>query len=562
MERTAQSVIARCTALKNYWAPRQAKMLKWYRLIQMVDELKTDKMESFVGNDPRAMYNLVLHMLDTNIPHRLEAVDLNDFELSDANEKVGVLLETAWKDVETTFRKSGPRQSFKRAMIGLMLATGWYSIFAITSDNGEYCFAELWHPAQVFPMWSDNQLSEVAHIYNSDANTVKTMSRRNNWIVARAPQVREFILHDYWWLEYNVVGSVEVWNSVVIGGELVKYERTRFKSIPVYVAPVGGLPDTGPLSENTESITGQLNGERWKEEVGQSILATNENVYKTWNKWWSYGLQILRDTAQPRVFTKSASGKPIIRPEDLFRRGAIFQGGPQDSVEFLSTPVVPMEIRSTELDLEAMMQRGGPSWAMYGNVTGQMTAYVMSQISASAGQVTRPFHEAIMNLFSDIGNDWKDDIIARGIKPYGKGLPTVIKPEHKIIADYEIEIPGDLIQRATVARMLDPDFRLSYSYVMQKLFPDIRSPMRERARIRADQAELHPTNAMIALVQYYKMQSAYLVKVGDDESARLYQLAAEAAEAQIGATEQTQPANRVIGNRTEGLPQLPQAPVS
>ncbi|MDP1907923.1 MAG: hypothetical protein Q8K85_06455, partial [Hyphomicrobium sp.] len=308
------------------------------------------------------------------------------------------------------------------------------------------------------------------------------------------------------------------------------------------------------LSTSSYNAGATVKGERWKEEIGQSIIATNENIYRSWNKWWSFSLQLLRDTAQPRIFERSRSGKPIIRPEDVFRRGAIYRGGPDDSLEFIGAPPVPLEIRSTQLDLEAMMQRGGVSWAMYGNVSGQMTSYVMSQISASANQVMRPFHQALQNLFADIDNAWIDEIRWRGVTPYGWKIPPALPKDAKVIADFDVEIPGDLVQRATVARMLDPNFRLSYSYVLNKLFPEIKSSMQEKAMVRADDAERDPRNAVIAYVDFCRKQAAYLEKIGDSDNAELYRLAGEAAMAQLNPPQPQQQPSQAIGSRTEGLP--------
>ena len=113
---------------------------------------------------------------------------------------------------------------------------------------------------------------------------------------------------------------------------------------------------------------------------------------------------------------------------------------------------------------------------MYGNVTGELTAYVMSQIAASANQVMRPYQQALQNLFADIDNAWLKDIRLRGVRPYGWKIPSFIPDTARISANFEIEIPGDLVQRATSARMLDPQFALSYSYVVDKLFPEIKNP--------------------------------------------------------------------------------------
>jgi hypothetical protein len=565
MERDAKKIIARCNELKTFWAPRDAKMRQWYRLIQMIDDLKTEKMESFVGNDPRAIYNLVLHMLDTPVPHRLANPDVLGVDAAAVSVEVTKFFDTAWQDAEDEFRHNGPRQSLKRSLIGTLLATGWYSVFSIIYDNGEKAFLDLWSPIQVYPMWDmEMGLSECAHITTCTATAAKHMQRRNAWIDLGALHGDQTI-HDYWWVE---VGDAypfteEVWNASVVAGKLVKYEKTRFRRIPIYVAPVGGLPDTGPLSEGSSTSTASSSastskGDRWKEEIGQSIIATNENIYKAWNKWWTFSLQLLRDTAQPRIFERSRSGKAIVKPEDVFRRGAIFRGGADDAVEFIGAPPMPLELRSTQLDLEAMMQRGGVSWAMYGNVTGELTAYVMSQISASANQVMKPYLQSLQNLYADIDNGWLEDIQERGVAPYGWSPPAKLPDDAKITANFEVEIPGDLIQRATAARMIDPEFALSYTYVVNKLFPEIKNPLQERAQRLADMAELSPENATIAKIRYYRKQAAALA-VRDADVARLYDLAADAAEAMLNplalqAGKDKSRTTAAPGNRPENAP--------
>ncbi len=574
MKRDATVVITRCNELKKFWAPRDTAMRRWYRMIEMVDELKTEKLESFVGNDPRSLYNLVSHLLDAEVPHRIKDYDSVDPEVTAAISSVGKFFSTAWKDVQNNFRRTNPRQSLQRTSLGFMLATGWYADFAIVSDDGTKCYDEPLNPIEVYPMWDATLgLSEVAHIYNISPTQATNLCKCNGWQLTgnyqqwRASVGRSILVNDYWWIEIDDMFpfAKSVWNAIVIDTILVKFERTRFKKMPIYVAPVGGLPDMGSLSEGlipnysstlklqTQDSSGT---ERWKAEIGQAIIATNENIYRTWNKWWSFSLQLLRDTAQPRIFERSRSGKAIVKPEDVFRRGAIFRGGPDDSVDFIGTPPIPLELRSTQLDLEAMMQRGGVSWSMFGNVQGQITAYVMSQIAASANQVMKPFHQAFINRYEDIDNDWLEDIKWRGIKPYGWKYPDALPDNVVVSADYDVEIPGDLVQRATTARMLDPDFRLSYTYVTKKLFPDIGDPMQERAQVRADQAEMHPSNSLIALIQYYRRQAAYLTKIGDVETGKLYDTVADATLAMLTAEQgnQEQPQQGQPG-RSETVPE-------
>jgi len=527
----------------------------------MVDELKTDKMESFVGNDARAMYNIVLHVLGVKIPYRLRDINSEDPVMSEASDKVGQLLDKAWRDINRQFRHTGPRQDIDRTINGFMLSTGWYCVFAPLYDDGSRAYAEPWNPIDVYPVWNiEFGLAEVGHITKLSAQSCNRLMSRNSWGGASLWKVDQETF-DYWWIDGEDWQGQIVWNAVVIGNELVKFEPTRFNKIPIYIAPVGGLPDTGSLSEgsdmssHTYNAGGKAGGERWKEEIGQAVIATNEHIYKTWNKWWTFSLQLLRDTAQPKIFEKSRSGKAIVKPDEVFKRGIVWRGGPEDSVDFVTPPSMPLELRSNQLDLEAMMQRGGFSWSVYGATQGDISAYVMSQIAASAGQVISPFKKARENLYEDIANDWLQDIIDRGINPYSWKRPKGLTDDSEVEATFEVEIPGDMVQRLTAARMADPDFRLSYTYVLEKLFPDIRDRAKEKARILADGAAVNPINGLIALVQYHRQQAEYLTQAGDYKTAELYQAAAEAETAQLKAMgNPQQQEQRPIGTRTEGAP--------
>jgi hypothetical protein len=282
------------------------------------------------------------------------------------------VFETAWQDVYRNYRRRG-RPSWLRDVLGFMLATGWYSVFALVTEDGTKCLAEIWNPATVYPSWDDD-MTECAHIFQLSPAAANRMATRNNWSVQRI--TANVTAQDYWRLD----DAGNVLNSVVLGTTLVKPEtpEPRLSRIPIFTSPLGGLPDTGIITGDTS---------KWKEETGLSVVSTNENIYRYWNKWWTFSMQILRDTAQTRWFEKSASGKNILTPEKVYKRGAIFRGGTQDSIEPLAVPPIPVELRTTQLDMEAMLQRGGPSWTMFGSVQAQLSSYVISQIAASTSHI-------------------------------------------------------------------------------------------------------------------------------------------------------------------------------
>jgi len=533
-------IVTKCTDLKRFWARRDKRFKEWYSQLEMIDTLAQKGMESFVGNDPRSSYNLILSMLEQRIPHRVPSEDLAIDEIAPAAE-LSKTFEIAWDDVFFNYRRRG--KQWLRDFIGFLLVTGWYSVFATISLDGSRCIAELWNPASVYPKWDDEQ-SECAHIFPVSVSQARRMAARNKWDVV-IPTTGNVTVHDYWWLD----DVNQVYNAIALGNNLAKdaTHEIRFKRIPIFTSPVGGLPDTGEMASKGEI-------DRWKGEIGQSFLAPNENIYNYWNKWWTFSMQLLRDTAQARTYEKSRSGKQIVKPEDWYQRGAHFRMAPEDEIGFIAPPPIPVELRSSQLDMEAMMQRGGPSWAMFGNIQQQLTAYVMSQIAASANQVSKAYHQGIMDCLTDIDNFWYGLMKENNYKPYGRGMPEGLPADVKITAEYEMKIPGDLVQRATTARILNPRFELSDEKIMAELFPEIKNPMEEIARVRAGKARQHPVHIQISLIDSFREEARLLREAGDIDAAVLYEKAAAMVETTMTPQQEEAAAAAPVKPRPEVTP--------
>ncbi len=522
--KTPQDIITDCVSLQKSWqSVRNKKFEDWYALLVQTDSLKESNMESFVSNEPRTFFNLARHLLCAKVPHKIPTTEVEDIDFKDVA-AIERMLDRAWKDNDTLEMRRG-KQTWLWNLVSLLLATGWYAVFVLVTDktptSPARCIAEVWNPAEVFPELGD-ELFSVARIYklSRQASIRKIVS--NQWkIDTKNIPADGLTFYNYWWIEPE---TGKVMNSVVAGTSFAKPPtEEKFSHIPVLISPVGGLPDTGIITTGTE----------WQGQLGESILATNEKMYNSYNKQWTFLMQLLRDTAQPRWFEKSRGNQKILREEDIFKRGAIFSGAPEDSIELLATPPIPLELRTISFDMQNAMQRGSLSWALYGNLQGQITSYVMSQISASARQSLAPYHNAIMSLLSGVDNEWLEQCELFGLKPYDLPLPAR-KPTYVVTANFDIQIPGDLVQRATTAKMLDPDYSLSHATVSSTLFPEIRDPLQEQAQVRKDDAMKNPISVIINLITAYRKQAATLRKSRDTSGmADLYDKAATALEGQL-----------------------------
>lgn len=522
--KTPQDIITECVSLQKSWqSVRNVKFQDWYGLLTQRDDFQEDNMESFVSNEPRTFYNLSRHLLCGKVPHRIPRTEIDELDFKPAAD-IEKMLTKAWQDNDKTEFRRG-KQSWLWNFVSLMLATGWYAVFVLvtdkTKDQPSRCIAEVWNPAEVFPELGD-ELYSVARIYKLTRTAAIRKIVSNNWKVdTKNIPAGGLTFYNYWWIDPE---TLTVMNAVVAGTDFAKPPtEEKFKHIPVLVSPVGGLPDTGVITT----------GNDWQGQLGESILATNEKTYKSYNKQWTFLMQLLRDTAQPRWFERSRGNQAILKEEDIFKRGAIFRGAPEDSVDLLATPPIPIELRTMSFDMQNSMQRGSLSWALYGNLQGQITSYVMSQISASARQSLDPYHKAIMYALAGIDNEWLEQCELFGLNPYDVKLPKV-KPTYVVSADYDIQIPGDLTQRATVAKMLDPDYSLSHSTITSTIFPEIKDPLQEQAQYRKDEAMKNPVSIIVNLITAYRQQAMLLRQSRDVTGmADLYDKAATALEKQL-----------------------------
>jgi len=520
---TADNVITASNKLKGKWATRNRKFQDWYNIITLKNELEQAGMESVAGNDPRTGFNLGLHLLTSSIiSHRIPSDDLSEDEIAAASYLERFISKHGWSRLENRYRRKG-RQSWLRDMVALLLATGWYSVFAVPTDAE--LIAEVWHPADVFADFGDDELVECAHIYSISAAEANRKVKTMGWGI-RGRINSSLNVYDHWRFD----GDGDVVNAIVLGRELVKdyTKHTQLNRIPWFVSPVGGLPDRGSLSQ----------GAKWQEHFGESLVATNEDLTLNYNKLLTFAQQLMRDTANPRWVEKSRGDTPILKEENMFKRGAIFRMTPEDDVGALQVPAIPVEIRTMLFDYQNMLQRGMFPWILFGNIQQQITGYAMSQIASAAIQTLTPYYLAIKGLLSDIDNFWLEGLLKNGNRPYRFEKPANFPEDVEFDVDFNLDIPGYTLQRITAARMVDPDFKLSTSTTMDKFFPEVKDPMGEQARARRDMAMSHPKSILVDQIIAVREQARRLREAEDVDSAELYEKLAKSLEAELGVADQ------------------------
>ncbi len=523
---TPSYVVDACTTLKNNWSVRAKKFNDWYDILLLNDELAQPGMESVVTNDPRTGYNLAKHLLSGMvIADKIESVELPQENIA-AVSYLEKYISERWISQEKRYRSAG-RQSWLGEFIAWLLSTGWYSVFAMVEDNTFHSevWAEVWSPADCFPGFGPDGLVEHAHIYKlSPAATIKKI-KTMGW-THNKPVTVDTWFYDYW--RFDTDGDVT--NSIVIDTEFAKspvkdVPCSKVGRLPIFTSPAGGLPDMGSIKTS----------KGWQNHYGESIVGTNEDLLLNYNKMRSFMQQAARTAAQPHWLELSSGETPIATETLMDRWGSVLHGQPGEDVRPLQGTPIPVELTNILFHYQNELQRGMFPWAVFGNVQQQMSYLAMANVASASMQILTPYKDAIQGMRTDVNNFWINMILENGFNPHNFKKPKNIPDKENRLFDVnaDVEIPGYLVQRATVARMLNPEFRLPEAWLMGRLFPEIRNTLKSQADIRAEDAMMDPMAIMVDQILAYRSQAKLLEESGDVDSAALYGELADLKEAQL-----------------------------
>ena len=522
-----KDVVDSCTTLKTSWQVRNNKMKDWYNILRLEDKLAQKGMETVTANDPKTGYLLGKHLLTSStVAHKIEIEELDPTEIAGTS-YLEKFMTRRWVAEENRYRRMG-RQSFKGQLLGFMLATGWYAAFSMVTEDR--IWTEVMNPYDVYPKFGPAGIDEAAHIYELGKLTAMRKCKLMGWNTPpRLPA--KVAIYNYWF--YDSDGDIA--NGIVMDRYFVKepvkdvalnnlIQKLGEPMFPIFMSPVGGLPDEGSILQSPTE---------WQKNFGESIVATNESLTNNYNKMLSFAQHATRGAAQHRWYEKVAGDYHILKEEDMDKWGAIFSMGPNDEIGALTPPQIPVELRTIMFEYTNMLQRGLFPAALHGNIQQQMSFLAMANVASSAIQILTPFRDNYVGLMSDLNNYHYNMMKVNGYRPHNFKMPEVLPDEFAFQVQADIEIPGFLIQRATIARMLDPTFRLPTRMVMDKFFPEIKDPIGAIAESRKDEAMMHPKAILADAVIAYKEHARRLKEAGQSEAGALYDKLAASTEAEI-----------------------------
>ncbi len=517
-----QQVINRCDNLKSGWSVRTKKFKEWYDILLLTDELEQEGMESVTSNDPRTGYNLARHFLVTMIISDTIPNDTLPPEFVPATSYLEDYVTRRWKDQEKRYRSIG-RQSWLFEFVSWLLATGWYSVFSMVTDKE--IWTEVWSPADCFPGFGPDGLVEHAHIYKLSPVAVSKKIKAMGWTYPRT-LTTDITMRDYWVFDANG----DVTNAVMVEEEFVKapvvdIPLTKLGILPVFTSPAGGLPDMGSIKTS----------KTWQQHYGESFVGTNEDLILNYNKMRSFLQQAAREAAQPKWLELSAGETKIATETLMSRWGAVLHGSPGESVTPLQSAPIPLELTNSMFLYQNELQRGMFPASVHGNIQQQISFLAMANAASASMQVLTPYRDATKGMRTDLNNYWIDMIMMNGFRPAGFKLPDNLpeREDRKFDVDADVEIPGLLVQKANVARIMNPKFRLPEAWIIDRLFPEIKNSLKAQADNRAEDAMMDPDAIKVSAILGYREQARIFREANDIPTAELYDKLAKKKEAEL-----------------------------
>lgn len=507
MPRSASEIIrARVDQLELDWMPRKDIVAKWYKLIRLENDLAQDNMESVIGNDPRSSYNLAAWLLTPKTWSIRSFKDgLSDEEISQATAFEQLVEREVMLSIRGT--RGRIRGSYLAQAVKMFVATGW--ICLVAAPDAPRWTINAWNPMTAFPGYSgDGVMEELGRKYTLPAGKANVLVFMEGWIPPTNPFVNSVIIRQ-WWVQM----PEGVFMAVVMNNHIARpLSLTMFDTMPIYCQPAGGLPDDGSIV-----------GNKWRADAGQAIVGAVMDLQKNYDRMLTYMQQILRDTANPKWIERISAGGGIIKPEDLNKRGVVWTLGLGEDAWPVQPPGPPVDLRTHGFDLRNQTQRGTFQDASFGG--GEASAFLMANITDSTKQILQPFLDGIRDANGELFT--RTAALARKLNLMIGGARVLDAPDDiSLDFHYDIEIPGDFLQRANSARILNPNFRLSQETITDLQFPEVQSAFDEQLRLTNEDVLQSPAFLAVKSIRELRRSAAQASLAGDGESeAFLLQLA-------------------------------------
>ncbi len=498
--------------LESYWERRDIQMMIDRDVINLIQPTKKTDQIKWLSNEPKVFFDTSQSLISLFPPRFRLPMTINH----DADEKKKMnKAERLCIGIQRTLdgRQSDTGGTYWMRDLAYWVLLGWYSVFAWVSKDEEHgvkFVADIWDPLNVYPQWDTTGLIKCARSFSVDKVTAISMA------IGFQEQGLKFDFHEppdkdgnprvinYWRKTHNSRGKPIIENAISIAGQVIKplTKQTKLDHIPIHVGGVGS-PD-----KNTPN---------WEERRGEAITYGNRDMYKYDNIIFSLRAEILASQAFPNLVSKSQSGLPVVRTEDVRGHGTVLPLKLADQLELLRNAVTPQDATILEQYISIQRNKGSLPQAVYGSIPIELSGFAISQLLAAVRYKLGPYLNAMQSItsrvYSDFLSQYKNknmpDItlstenpqaLKRGMT-YIEEFSTEDVPEH-IFVDVTIPINSqfDKTQAILNAVQAKNSNLLSRETLWEDTL-DVQDTDQERERIRQDQVEEEPFILQLEIIE-------------------------------------------------------------
>ena len=499
------------TSLLTTWKTRDERLRQDKEVINLVQETQTTADIKWMSNEPKVFFDTSRALISSYPPRFRLPLTINyEAEEKGKMNKAERLLIGIYRGLERRSADTGGSGWLWDLAYWVLL--GWYSVFNIVTktENGIEFIADIWEPMTVYPSWDGKGLSKCVRCYEVDNKVAVAMAKgfqekglEFDFTEPSGVETKSRVVN-YWRRTYNKNKPI-VENAITIAGQLVKPMtiQKRLTRIPIRIGAVGS-PD------RTAS--------EWETRKGESIIASNRDMYAYNNSMFSLMATILAATAFPNIIEKTRTGQEAHKGEEFKGYGTKLTYKIEDTIELLKHAATPQEANTLLTMVGQQIQKGSVPNSVYGSIPFEISGFALSQLLAAIKYKLGPYLNAMQNILSNMMTDFlfqykagkfgsitlsteNPHDLKRGMT-YIEEFNTDDVPE-SIYVDVTIPITSQYDKTQTILnarQALQPPQLMSRETLWETEF-DIQDTEQEYERIRLDQVMEDPFVRQIEIIE-------------------------------------------------------------
>lgn len=486
------------TNLESYQALRNKQMVADRAIINLVKPKQTTDEIKWISNEPKVFFDTAQSLISLFPPRFRLPMTIN----FDADEKIKMnKAERLNIGIHRTLdkRQADTGGTYWMRDLAYWVLLGWYSVFAwVTKDEeGVKFVGDIWDPMTVYPQWNTDGLIRCVRSYEVDKVTAIAMARgfmeqglEFDFTEPSDSAVKPKIIN--YWKRTKLRGKPLIENAIMIAGQIVKplTVQTKLDHIPIHV---GGIGSPDRLSPN------------WEQRRGEAIIAANRDMYDYDNAIFSLRATIIAEQTYGNMVSKTRTGQPAVKAEDIKGYGTVIPLKLEDELEFLRNAVTPQDAFVLEQYIAQQQNKGSVPPAVYGSIPVELSGFAISQLLAAVRYKLGPYLNALESITSRVHTDLmyqykrgkfpkitlstdNPQSLRRGMT-YVEDFSTADVPEHLFV---EVTIPITSQFDKTQAILNSVQAMQAGLLSRETLWEeelDVQDTDQERERIRQDQVD-------------------------------------------------------------------------